>query len=200
MSLADSPTRRRILHTAVRLFNLHGYYATGIADIQKESRVKRGSLYFHFPSKEELAMEVLAEFFAGVGFALSRDLTGPLPSPLDSLFGCFAAIRDQTVRDGYHGGCLLGNFGQELAADNEQARKRLQEYFDKLIASIARFLEAAQRMGEMKHRLDPRVEARHFLSAFHGALIELRVYRDARVFDEVMGAVRAHLKKTRRDS
>jgi len=197
LSAPESPTKRRILHTAVRLFNLHGYNATGISDIQREAKVNRGSLYFHFPSKEALAMEVLSEFFEGVGFALAQELAGPLTSPLDSLFGVFENIRDQTVRDGYHGGCLLGAFGAELAADNDEARAQMRDYFDRLVASVAVFLEKSQRIGEMRPELDPRVSARHFISAFHGSLIELRVYRDAKVFDEVMGAVMANFKVRR---
>jgi TetR/AcrR family transcriptional repressor of nem operon len=199
LSDLESPTRRRILASAVRLFNLHGYNATGISDIQRESRVQRGSLYFHFPSKEALAMEVLNEFFEGVGHALSQQLAGPLVSPLDSLFGVFETIRDQTVKDGYHGGCLLGRFAQELASDNEEFRLKMKDYFDRLVASVAVFMEKAQRSGEMRADLEPRAQARHFIAAFHGSLIELRVYKNVKVFDEVMGAVMANLKG-RRDS
>jgi TetR/AcrR family transcriptional regulator, transcriptional repressor for nem operon len=197
LSVTESPTRRRILHTAVRLFNLQGYNATGIADIQKAAKVKRGSLYFHFESKEALALEVLGEFFAGIGGALSQELSGPMPSPLDSLFRVFGAVRDQVVRDGYHGGCLLGTFSQEMAADNAEARRQMHAYFDKLLASVAVFFEASQQKGEMRKDLDARKEARLFVSAFHGALIELRVYRDEKVFDEVMDAVRSHYQQRR---
>lgn len=193
----NGPTRRRILEAAVRLFTLHGYHATGIADIQKEAQVKRGSLYFHFASKEALAAEVLSAFFDSVGVALAQELSGPIPSPLDSLFSVFAAIRDQSIRDGFRGGCLLGNFASELAADSEPARLRIRGYFERLIAAVAVFLEKAQSAGEMRPDLDPRAAARLFVSSFHGALIELRVYRDATVYDEVMGALKTRLTGAR---
>lgn len=195
MSETESPTRRRILQTAVRLFNHQGYNATGIADIQKAAKIKRGSLYFHFESKEALAMAVLEEFFNGIGCALGDILSKPMASPLDSLFGSFGTICDQVVRDGYHGGCLLGNFGAEIAADNEPARRQLKVYFDKLVATVEMFLKAAEDKGHLRPGLNLHKEARHFISAFHGSLIEVRVYRDRRVYDDVMGAVRMHFEK-----
>ena len=53
-------TREKILITASRLFKVHGYYATGLNDILKESGAPKGSFYYHFPDgKDELALEAI---------------------------------------------------------------------------------------------------------------------------------------------
>ncbi|MGW0614975.1 ScbR family autoregulator-binding transcription factor [Streptomyces sp. NPDC002788] len=52
-------TRRTILLAAAKVFQEHGYQATRISQILAEAAVTKGALYFHFPSKEELAREVL---------------------------------------------------------------------------------------------------------------------------------------------
>jgi AcrR family transcriptional regulator len=60
-------TRRTILLAAAKVFQEHGYRAATISQILAEAAVTKGALYFHFPSKEDLAQEVLLsqnrEFF-----------------------------------------------------------------------------------------------------------------------------------------
>ncbi|MFD8467767.1 MULTISPECIES: ScbR family autoregulator-binding transcription factor [Streptomyces] len=52
-------TRRAILMAAAETFEKHGYQAATITEILKIAGVTKGALYFHFPSKEELALGVI---------------------------------------------------------------------------------------------------------------------------------------------
>lgn len=54
-------TRQAIVEAAGALFDEHGYTATTIAMVLERLDVTKGALYFHFPSKEALALAVLAE-------------------------------------------------------------------------------------------------------------------------------------------
>src|SRR4249920_2934421 len=51
-------TRERLLHAAVELLEEGGYAAASVAAITARSNVAAGALYRHFPSKEELFVEV----------------------------------------------------------------------------------------------------------------------------------------------
>jgi AcrR family transcriptional regulator len=52
-------TRQIILEAAGAVFDEQGYEASTISDILTRAGVTKGALYFHFPSKEELARGVL---------------------------------------------------------------------------------------------------------------------------------------------
>ncbi|MEU2655299.1 ScbR family autoregulator-binding transcription factor [Streptomyces sp. NPDC007325] len=52
-------TRRIILETAAAIFDERGYKATTIAEVLERADVTKGALYFHFPSKGDLARGVL---------------------------------------------------------------------------------------------------------------------------------------------
>src|SRR5205823_9749309 len=52
-------TRRVILEAAARAFAESGYSGASLTDIIRDSGVTKGGFYFHFPSKEVLALEVL---------------------------------------------------------------------------------------------------------------------------------------------
>lgn len=188
MRKAASPlsARRRILKAAAEMFNTAGFAATTIADIQKAAQVQRGTLYFHFPSKEGLALEVLDDFFASVAATLEAAIKNSGASSRQALFDAFGVIRRQAVENGFRGGCLLGNFGQELSSGDETARLKMKGLFERLVTAVALLLALARRQGELPSSVEPRAAARLFISAFHGALIELKVYRDPAVYDECM--------------
>ncbi|MFP3466347.1 ScbR family autoregulator-binding transcription factor [Leifsonia sp. SIMBA_070] len=54
-------TRETIVGGAAAVFGRRGYGLASIADIATASGVTKGALYFHFPSKDELARAVIAE-------------------------------------------------------------------------------------------------------------------------------------------
>lgn len=59
MSLDD--TRNKILSVANKLFSRFGFHKTSMDEIAKIARKAKGSLYYHFTSKEELFKEVVSK-------------------------------------------------------------------------------------------------------------------------------------------
>lgn len=54
-------TKRRIFTTAIKLFAQNGYESTGIEEITAVAGVAKGSLYYHFETKEDLFDLLLEE-------------------------------------------------------------------------------------------------------------------------------------------
>jgi AcrR family transcriptional regulator len=53
--------KEQVIHEAIRFFGQYGYHGAKLADIAKAAGVTEPGLLHHFPSKEHLLMEVLAE-------------------------------------------------------------------------------------------------------------------------------------------
>ncbi|GAA0905714.1 TetR/AcrR family transcriptional regulator [Virgisporangium aurantiacum] len=127
-SSADA-TRRQILTTARELFVDHGYAATSIKDITERVGVTKGSLYYHFSSKEEILhalvsplIEALEVFTAEVTAAggLNAELVRRLLNLIDE-----------------HAGVLKSVFGDPSTAQSLAVRFRLPERIDGLIRAVA---------------------------------------------------------------
>lgn len=56
-------TRRAIVDACKKLFYEKGYRETSYADICREAHVNRGTIYYHFPTKEAIQLEVQWEYF-----------------------------------------------------------------------------------------------------------------------------------------
>jgi AcrR family transcriptional regulator len=53
--------KEQVIHEAIRFFGQHGFHGTRLADIAKAAGVTEPGLLHHYPSKEQLLMDVLAE-------------------------------------------------------------------------------------------------------------------------------------------
>ena len=109
-----SEARQRILETADRLFYQDGVRAVGIDRIIAEAAVAKMSLYNHFPSKDDLILEVLKyreEAVLGF-FRTAMERHGKkAKNPLRAFF---AALKDFFQSPGFRG-CPFQNAAIELA-------------------------------------------------------------------------------------
>lgn len=69
--MAIDNTRNKILSVANKLFSRYGFYKTSMDEIAKIARKAKGSLYYHFASKEVLFTEVVATEIANVKLQLA---------------------------------------------------------------------------------------------------------------------------------
>ena len=75
-------TKEVIVNVASKLFGRYGFYKTSMDEIAKIARKAKGSLYYHFESKEELFKEVVSKEFEIVKTELDKithleDVTAP---------------------------------------------------------------------------------------------------------------------------
>src|SRR4029079_6900968 len=109
-----SKARQRILETAERLFYQEGVRAVGIDRIIAEARVAKMSLYKHFPSKDDLILEVLKyreEIVLGFFRSAMERHVKKAKNPLRAFF---AALKDFFESPGFRG-CPFQNAAVELA-------------------------------------------------------------------------------------
>jgi AcrR family transcriptional regulator len=86
-------TRERLLVSARAQFGTHGYDGASLDAILAEAGVKRGALYHHYASKQELFEAVVDRVMAEVTERVMR-AAGAVPDPLESLrIGCRTWLR-----------------------------------------------------------------------------------------------------------
>ena len=128
MKTTDTSVREHIVETACRLFYTQGYNLTGINQIIEEAGVAKASLYYHFPSKEDLCVEYLRKryeiFWAGI---LVRALEG-ITDPRERLLTAFSCRSEYMLNTNF-GGCAYVRIISELPQRGEKinAQVRLQK-------------------------------------------------------------------------
>ncbi len=62
MNPESTDTRTRILEAAVQVFAEKGYHETRMDDIVSQSNTSKGSIYFYFPSKQDIFLGLIDTF------------------------------------------------------------------------------------------------------------------------------------------
>ncbi|MCA1407239.1 TetR/AcrR family transcriptional regulator [Ensifer sp. IC3342] len=141
-----SEIRGHLLDTALRLFNQHGYHATGIDLIIAEAGVAKTTLYRHFETKEELILAALERRDEEDRNAMRAFVEQQARDPAERLLATFDFL-EATVRDKQFRGCMfLSAAGEHKDTVDPVFRAALMHkrlvlaYFEEL-AHAARFAE-----------------------------------------------------------
>src|SRR5262249_62212110 len=89
----SNPTRERLVEAARTLFWEQGYTATGIAQILKRADAGSGSLYYFFPTKEDLLLAVLEWYRENLGPAVVEPVLARVSDPIERIFGILDGYR-----------------------------------------------------------------------------------------------------------
>lgn len=73
-------TREQILATALELFTVHGYDATSLRQIADRLGFTKAALYYHFPAKEHLAIELTRPWLDAISNLITLDEPSGSPS------------------------------------------------------------------------------------------------------------------------
>lgn len=154
-----------------------GYNNTGIQEVVQAAEVPKGSFYYYFKSKEDFGLQVIDGFAQSYKVRLEKYLTDETLSPLSRLRQHAEFYCELVESLSYRNGCLVGNIGQELADQNEAFRLRVAEVFTEWREHYANCLLQAQQQGELAQHLDVEALADFYLSAWEGALLQVKVTR-----------------------
>ena len=135
-------TKRKIFETSMRLFAEKGYDATSIEDITATVGVAKGTLYYHFSSKEEIFNFLIEE---GVKLLQnSIDIkTSKLSNYIDKIKAIVLIEIKIVLRYEDIITILLSQFyGKE--ARNQKCQKHIYEYIDKIEEIVKQGIEKKQ--------------------------------------------------------
>jgi len=185
-------TKEKITRAAADVFRRQGFAATSVNDLLQAAGVKKGSLYFHFPGKDDLALEVLRQAEEEFMAFLDAALTGPTPaSRLDNFFRRALEIHRGS---GFVGGCLFGNTALEASDCNPRYACRVAEVFDRWTARIEAVISDAQVEVQIRKDLPADVLAQLVVSSVEGGIMLARLKKEEQPLRRCLDSLRTLLE------
>ncbi|MBI3857681.1 MAG: TetR/AcrR family transcriptional regulator, partial [Planctomycetes bacterium] len=140
--------REKLLEAATAILGRHGYQATSVDEILEAARVAPSNFYYHFDSKEELAIEVLEGYFEKSRQEMAPIFMNRSISATQKLERLHEAVVKKVTASGCCGGCPMGNLAQELSDTHPEFQVRLARYFDECVEAIAGVVKDGVKAGE----------------------------------------------------
>ena len=166
MARPASFDREQVLGKATATFWEHGYCATSISQLVEATRLKPGSLYAAFDSKQGLFLAAL-DYYAAQSLGRLRGVLAEAADPLEGIRHFF----DRLVADGdgHPGrGCLLVNTVLEVGRHDAEVRARVKAHLGEIEGVIRAALEQAQVQGLLAPGKSPSSLARFLMATIWG--------------------------------
>lgn len=197
-----SDADQRLMNAALSLAWEKSYGAITIDDICQRANVKKGSFYYFFESKAELAIAALDRYWAEQK-PLWDSQFSPTLSPLQRIRAhCDAVYRQQTAtkeRTGRVLGCPFCTLGSEICKQDEAIRGKICEILDNKAKYWESAISDAQREGLVAPG-NTAEKVRNAVAYFEGFLAQARLHNDAELLANLGDKVCEHILAHERGS
>ena len=182
----------------MRLFSEKGYGSTSVADILQAADVNSGSLYYFFPTKQDLLLGVLALYQQGIGPMLLEPAWKNVDDPIEKVFSLLARYREGLVQTDCSYACPIGALALEIHEPDPPVRAALVANFDAWTHAVRECLDAAR--DRLPARLDRRELAELVLTVMEGGVMQARTFRDLARFDRSVRQLRHYFVQLQREA
>jgi TetR/AcrR family transcriptional repressor of nem operon len=174
-------TRARIIATVAPVFNQRGYAGTSLEDVMTVSGLKKGGVYRHFESKDELAVAAF-EHSLSMQSARVRDAVDSATTAEGRLSALVRALARNGDDPAVAGGCPLLNTAIECDDATGPIYTKLKTRTRRAMTTLIKFAEQIVRdgvaSGEFRADVNANDEATALVGSLEGALMLSKLYGD----------------------
>lgn len=184
-------TAQQILDVAQELVRSRGYSAFSYADIAEQVGIRKASIHYHFPSKEELTQELVKRYALTFQQKL-KQIEQDEPDPQKQLRQFVALYRRGLSQ---HQMCLCGILAAEMVVLPDSVQEEVRAFFAATQAWLQAVLQRGVAVGCLQPRLAPEDEASLLLATVQGAQLIARAATASEVtFDRIAAQLLAALR------
>jgi len=188
-------TRKHIVAKSAELFNRKGYAGSSLSDITESTGIKKGGIYRHFASKDEIALEA----YQYAGGVVNRKIQEALERESAAMGKLLVYLRvyENVVEDPpFPGGCPLLNLATESDDSHPVLRERARQGMDNVLDAMRGIIGEGIRNGEFREDLDVDALATFVLSIMEGGIMLSKLEGDNRHVRKNIESLTAYLKAT----
>jgi len=168
------------MDAAMDLIWENSYGATSVDAICERAGAKKGSFYYFFKSKSELAAAALEADWNKRKIDMDRIFSPTVP-PLERLERYFEFVHDRLAemqrKCGKVLGCPLLSVGSEVSTQDQAVRETVDRILDRKINYFVSAIRDAHAQG-LIHAPDPEAKARALFACYQGTLAQARIQND----------------------
>lgn len=187
----EGETKKKLLKVAMELIWEQSYGSVGVEDICKRAGVTKGSFYFAFPSKSDLACAAFEE-----SWQLKRPLLDQVFSSQVDAISQFEQYTDLIVKDqtekyktfGKMCGCPYCSIGSELSTQDENIRHKAQQMVERAIKYLTGAVRTACDEGLISEK-DPAMLAKQIYDFSIGVILQAKIDNDPDVLKRLKPGV-----------
>lgn len=171
-----SSTREKIITEAMALIKQKGYHNWSYDHISKCVGIRKASIHYHFPSKENLVAEVLKIYIRDI-FQKLESVKGSNYEKILELIGAY-----RTSYQSPNEICLCTILASDYETLSEETAFELRTFYEKLHVWLTVLFQEGIKAKEFKKHIDAKTTAFLLISTLQGLLVTSKISKE-KVFD-----------------
>jgi len=172
--------KERLTDAAMDLIWENSYGATSVDAICERAGAKKGSFYYFFKSKSELAAAALEADWSKKRTQMDAIFSPTVP-PLERLERYFDFVHDRLAelqkKCGSILGCPLLSIGSEVSTQDQLVREAIDRIMDRKVNYFISAVRDAAAQG-LIDAPDPEAKARALFACYQGTMAQARIQND----------------------
>jgi TetR/AcrR family transcriptional regulator, transcriptional repressor for nem operon len=187
-------TRNRIIEQAAMLFNQQGYSGASLSALMQLTGLKKGGIYNHFGSKDELAL-------AAFDFTISRiqqQFRGALIGKrhaIDRLIAILNVYGHLLEDPLLQGGCPILNTAVESDDTHSALREKAKNAADTWRSLIQRIVKKGAIRKELRSTVDAENVSSILIATIEGAIMLSKLYGDTTHLQRALEHLSAYVRQ-----
>jgi len=191
--MSSEETKAKIIQISADLFNTKGYSGTSISDIMEATGLKKGGIYNHFKSKEELALAAFDYAFQQISIRTLK-VWKKHSNAKDRLLAIVANFSSYIDKPPISGGCPILNTAIDSDDTHPALQKKALEAMNSWRSLICRITEKGIAKGEINPRTNPDEVASVIICTVEGSIMMSKLYRDSIHLDRAIQHLSQYIK------
>ena len=187
-----SATYDRILEQGLILLSERGYNAVSFADLAEAVGVKKATVHHHFPTKEDLAMRVMAKFTEDHLVGLKTIRTGHECAA--DVLAAFLMRAEELVRQSRC--CLWAVMNAEIVTLPERVQIEVQRFMDQVCSILIEIFDQGRRDGSLTFAGRSEDHGHLFFATAKGAILATRSAKNVDLFRVMTNQLLSQYKST----
>ncbi len=171
----EGNTAQQILDVAQDMVRNRGYSAFSYADISEQIGIRKASIHYHFPSKEELVRKLVQHYREALSRKCDR-IAQSLASPQQQLMQFVNLYRDG-LKQGQI--CLCAMLTADFAVLPQAVQEEVRAFFHQTEAWLALLLKCGCEANVWQCYPSVEVEAKGLIALLQGAQLLARTAEDS---------------------
>lgn len=178
-------TRNQIIDAAQDLLQRQSISGVSFQELANRIGIKKGSLYYHFESKDALSVAILERANSDMNASFEQGKSHSPTSQLQYFINVFRVFSGPSEKI-----CPGGAFAGEWAKLSETVQLKATQLLNGQIQGVKEIIQAGIESGEFDGgKQNPEALAQWTISGIQGALLTSRITGDKRSFENSMNII-----------
>ncbi|WP_048745612.1 TetR/AcrR family transcriptional regulator [Paenibacillus sp. P22] len=185
-------TKEHIIRQSAELFNTKGYAGTSLSEIIERANVRKGGIYNHFESKDEIALSAFDYMFARLKGLLTEAIS-ERSEPAEKILAICDVYIKVVEQNIWEGGCPIMNTAVENDDGHPMLKQRAQHAMNELMTSLGEIIKEGIRRKQFRSEIEVEAASSVIIALIEGGVMLSKLYNDNKYIRHCTNQVKTYI-------